>query len=51
MPTIRVVRAEGNGGAQLQLETRLAPIQARIPLGLEAVREELQGEVRELAGS
>jgi transposase-like protein len=48
MGRIRVVEAEGNRGAER--ETRLALIQALIPLGLEAVQEELEREVEELAG-
>ncbi len=38
MGRIRVVEAEGNTGAELEREARLALIQALIPLGLEAVR-------------
>ena len=35
----------------VDIETRVALIQALIPLGLEAVMEVLQDQVRELAGS
>lgn len=38
------------GAAVLERESRLAMIQALIPLGLRAVEEELQGEVRGLVG-
>jgi putative transposase len=38
------------GQAVLERESRLAMIQALIPLGLKAVEEELQGEVQQLVG-
>ena len=41
------VKVEGDG---IDLETRVALIRALIPLGLEAVTEVLQDQVRELAG-
>jgi putative transposase len=44
----RVEEMAGKGA--LERESRLAMIQALIPLGLKAVEEELQGEVRELVG-
>ena len=59
MRTIRRLRRKGNATALLRsdapaaiagLDSRVAVIQALIPLGLEAVAEELEAEVTRLAG-
>ena len=47
----KVVGRKPEVEARPELDTRLAMIQALIPVGLEAVNEELQRAVRELAGA